>query len=91
MKLCSGRWYQGVKPPLQLERAATMGRTGIRSRGPGNLLADFYNKIGTELPIGKARVWSAENRGYSGPKRDASSNAFLVAALFPISTGRTGP
>ena len=22
-----------------------MGRTGIRSRGPGNLLADFYNKI----------------------------------------------
>ena len=45
LKLCSGRWYQGVRPPLQLERAATTGRTGIRSRGPGNLFADFYNKI----------------------------------------------
>ena len=22
-----------------------MGRTGIRSKGPGNLFADFYNKI----------------------------------------------
>jgi hypothetical protein len=45
LKLSSGRWYQGVRPPLQLERAATTGRTGIRSRGPGNLFADFYNKI----------------------------------------------
>ena len=45
LKLCSGRWYQGVRPSLQLERAATTGRTGIRSRGPGNLFADFYNKI----------------------------------------------
>ena len=34
LKLCSGRWYQGVRPPLQLERAATTGPTGIRSRGP---------------------------------------------------------
>jgi hypothetical protein len=36
---------RAFKPPLQLERAETMGRIGIRRRDRGNLFADFYNKI----------------------------------------------
>jgi hypothetical protein len=40
---------RAFKPPLQLERAETMGRIGIRRRDRGNLFADFYNKIGTSL------------------------------------------
>ena len=70
MKLCSGRWYQGVKPPLQLERAATMGRTGIRSRGPGNLLADFYNKIGTDRPAALQRRRRQDSGGHLTRRED---------------------
>jgi hypothetical protein len=40
---------RAFKPPLQLERAETMGRIGIRRRDRGNLFADFYNKICQQL------------------------------------------
>ena len=34
LRLRSGRWFQRVEPPLQLERAATTGRSRIRRGGP---------------------------------------------------------
>jgi hypothetical protein len=57
LRLHSGRWFQGVEPPLQLERAATTGRSRIRR---GVLTFSREDFTFDKAHHGVTRVWPME-------------------------------